>query len=139
MSEMPLSNQIDIIVQTIVLAIIIYGFIELKYRKKVKTHALAFAIATVINTLSVVIIMIPLFLSETGEIQDDFLTPHSIILSTHHLLGLIVLILSIFLIARWRRNKDGQGLCGDRWLMDGTFYSWLVTQALGYVLVAMES
>jgi hypothetical protein len=94
----PLSSDLNLILQIVILAVLSYGVLKAKAQKFMQ-HGYLMLGCSALNTLSVLLVMIPVF---PRLIQGVSLTVFSSLVMIHALVGLFVLILSYYIIYVWR-------------------------------------
>jgi len=92
-----LMNQAGTGMEIVVLVLLVSAVYESKVRRKPKTHWKLMAVATMINLVSVVFLMVPVFISLAPGIGGG-LGLRGWVDLLHHCLGLIGLALSVYLI-----------------------------------------
>lgn len=132
-------QDIDLYLQLGLIFLLAYGYWQIRTKRTMKKHAWLFALITLINLVSVIVVMVPLFLAEFGEIVASPMTVHSILMWIHHLLGLLAVILSVYILVKWRSNATKGRKCGGKGIMNVTFFSWLLSAILGALLYIIES
>jgi uncharacterized membrane protein YozB (DUF420 family) len=131
----------DLTVQVATLILIVYGYwvFKRRKRKKLRRHAYAFTAATSLNAADVVLIMVPLFLDEWATVVTFPLGEHEVLLWVHHILGLLVTLMSLFVVVRWALNHGSAKKCRGRILMDSTTLIWVAALLLGFWLFAIDA
>ncbi|MFH1179266.1 MAG: hypothetical protein V1710_02785 [Candidatus Bathyarchaeota archaeon] len=125
----PLSSEISMTLQLLALGVLIIGFLIVK-RKNYTSHAVIMLIATIMNTAAILTVMIPvaLRLAATSIPEINFL------FRSHILLGLIVEVVSIYILADWRYQEPGP-TCFQRknWML-GLSLFWMTELIIGMIL-----
>lgn len=119
-SAAPLSSDISMILQLVVLGIILVGFVVVKQRKH-QIHGVLMAFAALANTASILVVMVPVALS----ITDTSLPGLGFIFRTHILLGLLIEGVAIYIITDWRFQQPGP-TCFQR-------KNWMLTLTIGWI------
>ena len=128
-SSAPLSSDISMILQLVVLGIILVGFIVVK-RRSFRVHGIFMFIATLVNTASILVVMIPVALRLVNSSLPNF----SFFFRTHVLLGLLIEGVAIYLVADWRFQNPGP-TCFQRkkWMLTLTIM-WIAELLLGMIV-----
>lgn len=113
----PLSSDISVILQLVVMGVIFVGFIFAK-RRSFMNHGIVLFIATLLNTGSILVIMIPVALRR----GDSSVIGLNMLFRAHMVMGLIVEAAAIYILAEWRFQKPGP-TCFQR-------KKWMLTLAL---------
>jgi uncharacterized membrane protein YozB (DUF420 family) len=125
-------NQMNLVLQ-IVIFLILSISILLKYRGKVIVHAKLMVVAYALNIASLLFIMVPLFL--TGlPIVSSYPDSYAYLFVIHHIIGLIALLLSTFVVLRYVRGKFTARYCRGKWIMRATGMTWAAALILGLYL-----
>jgi hypothetical protein len=92
-------------------------------------------LAVILNAASLAFLMIPLFLRglPVASRGQDIL---ALLFLTHHFLGGIAFVLSLFLVARYARGRFTDKYCRGPWLMRATAITWASALVLGLILYA---
>ena len=128
---------LNMLIQIITLIVLLVGLFY-KKKGKIKLHGISMGIATVLHTLSFVLVMGP----SLYQSFDFFATETDILgvqtLWFHAIPGTIALLLGIFLVAKWAIQASNINACYKRKrIMDLTLLLWLFSLAFGiatYVL-----
>ncbi len=138
---------VNMAVQTVILILLIYGFYHLRATGDRRRHGIIFSIATILNLISVVAVMIPSLYYGWNDVAQNLSRPDAFITITHHLIGLLVVALSLIIAVSWgnrnlpnwdQRGKIGKGCLGEgrsgKALMRVTFALWVVSFILGAII-----
>ncbi len=125
----PLSSDISVILQLAVMGVIFVGFVFAK-RRSFMTHGIVLSIATLLNTGSILVVMIPVAL----RLGDSSVIGLNMLFRAHVVLGVIVEAAAIYLVADWRFQKPGP-TCFQRkkWMLTLTLV-WMGELILGLLL-----
>jgi uncharacterized membrane protein YozB (DUF420 family) len=132
MFEILLLNQINLALQATTLVIFAIG-IAWKVQGRTMWHAKAMLLAFLINVAALLFLMIPLFLQGlpiVSAAQDNL----SMLYLSHHFVGAMAFLLSLFLITRFARGRFTDRYCRGRWLMLTTAALWAAALLLGFTL-----
>ncbi len=113
----PLSSDISVILQLVVMGVIFVGFMFAK-RRSFMTHGIVLFIATLLNTGAILVVMIPVAL----RLGDSSVIGLNMLFRAHMVVGLIVEAAAIYILAEWRFQKPGP-TCFQR-------KKWMLTLAL---------
>ena len=125
----PVSSDISMILQLAAMGLILIGFV-IAQRRSFMSHGAVMFIATLLNTGSILAVMIPAALG----MGDSSITGFNMLFRAHALLGLIVEAAAIYLVADWRFQKPGP-TCFQRknWMLILTL-GWIAELILGMLL-----
>ena len=125
----PVSSDISMILQLAVMGVILVGFVFAK-RRSFMPHGAVMFIATLLNTGSILVVMIPVAL----RLGVSSITGLNLLFRTHALLGLIIEGMAIYILAEWRFQKPGP-TCFQRknWMLTLTLM-WIGELILGMLL-----
>ncbi len=128
MSETSLATNTNLVIQLILTLVLIYGYVLFR-SGKIKLHSQVTAFVTGINLLSILFSMLPRFLDESEHILENPFGVEAILLTSHHLLGLIAEVLALYSIYKWWK-----GDCKGKMLMRSILLSWIVSSLIGIYL-----
>lgn len=125
----PLSSDISVILQLVVMGLILVGFVVAR-RRSFMPHGVLMFIATLLNTVSILVVMIPVAL----RLGDSSIIGLNMLFRAHAVLGVIVAAAAIYLVADWRFQKPGP-TCFQRknWMLTLTLV-WMAELILGLLL-----
>ena len=123
---------VSMIIQTIAYVILIAGFIFAK-KKDFKIHKKTMIIATLLNFVSLFIVMLPSFYAVISGISFAAISSSSFIIILHHSVGLITLVLASLVILRGCRSI----VKNTRLLMITIFTLWSISYFLGIYIYSM--
>ncbi len=125
----PVSSDISIIMQLAVMGVIFVGFMFAK-RRSFMPHGVVMFVATLLNTGSILVVMVPVAL----RLGDSSIIGFNMLFRTHALLGLTVEAVAIYILADWRFKKPGP-TCFQRkkWMLPLTL-AWIGELILGMLL-----
>jgi hypothetical protein len=113
----PVSSDISVILQLVVMCVIFVGFVFAK-RRSFMNHGIVLFIATLLNTGSILVVMIPV----AFRLGDSSVIGLNMLFRAHMVMGLIVEAAAIYILAEWRFQKPGP-TCFQR-------KKWMLTLAL---------
>ena len=125
----PVSSDISMILQLVVMVVILVGFVFAN-KRSFMSHGVVMFIATLLNTGSILVVMIPVAL----RLGDSSIIGFNMLFRTHALLGIIIEAAAIYLLADWRFQKPGP-TCFQRknWMLTLTLV-WIGELILGMLL-----
>ncbi len=125
----PVSSDISMILQLAVMGVILVGFVFAN-RRSFMTHGAVMFIATLLNTGSILVVMIPVAL----RLGDSSIIGFNMLFRAHALLGIIIEGMAIYILADWRFQKPGP-TCFQRknWMLTLTL-AWMGVLILGMLL-----
>lgn len=125
-----LSQDITLLTQIALLALLIWGFREVK-KKRLMKHGYLMSGAIILHSITIVLIMIPSFILHFQLLIEDF-SLGVIITWIHVLLGIGTLVLGGYLMSAWQFCQSSLIVCRRRrQLMIPLFVSWLFTLIFG--------
>ncbi|UCH31333.1 MAG: DUF420 domain-containing protein [Candidatus Bathyarchaeota archaeon] len=127
---------LNLVFQISILILLFVGILIARRKRKFKRHGALMGIALTLNTISIVIVMLPSFLSFSG-LFADLSTPAAIVI-THAVLGVLVEVLGVWLVANWLVRSDNiKGCVGKRNLMRATLLLWSIELFVGIYVYIM--
>jgi len=125
----PVSSDISMILQLAVMGVILVGFVFAN-KHRFMPHGAVMFIATLLNTGSILVVMIPVAL----RLGDSSIAGLNMLFRAHALIGLIVEATAVYLVANWRFQKPGP-TCFQRknWMLTLTLV-WIGELILGMLL-----
>ena len=127
---------INLLLQIATLLLLVLGY---KYVKdnKLRRHGLTMAVATILHTSSVLLIMVPSFIAYFGILIGDFRNLGVIITWIHAVVGILTMMFGIYLVAIWRFQPPARMICArKKWLMRPTLALWAFALILGITFYA---
>ena len=111
------------------MGVIFVGFVLAK-RRSFMNHGIVLFIATLLNTVSILVVMIPVAL----RLGDSSVIGLNMLFRAHMVVGLIVEAAAIYILAEWRFQKPGP-TCFQRkkWMLTLTLV-WMGELILGLLL-----
>jgi len=95
------------------------------------------AIALVLNTISIAVVMIPSLQGFRGVLSMPFTTPAFVVV-VHAAAGALVEILGVWLVGTWAfQHRDIKACAKKRSIMRATVFLWLVELLLGIYVYIM--
>lgn len=125
----PLSSEVSMILQLFSLLILLVGFFIVN-RKKYRFHGVLMFSATLLNTLAVLIVMIPVAL----RLSRISIPGLNLIFRLHSLLGFTVEVIAVYILVEWRFQKPGPTCFKRRRRMLGLGLAWMAEVILGMLL-----
>lgn len=122
----------SLIVQTIAYLILILGY-TIARKKRFQKHKKTMAAATLLNFVSLFLVMLPVFYSLVYGISLSTVSTTSLIVIVHHSIGLITLVLASIVILRGCTSI----IKNTKILMITIFTLWSITYFLGIIVYLM--
>jgi hypothetical protein len=122
-------SDIDISLHLVILLILVYGYYRFKVKHDFRDHGIIFTIATLLNTGTILLLMLPHLNNILSRTVDVDL--HLVIVVGHSIIGTFAAVLSIFIVVRWYRHGKNAKACRGKTLMRVTFISWLTSLLIG--------
>jgi uncharacterized membrane protein YozB (DUF420 family) len=132
----PFSVDLNLLIQIMIFVVLVVSLI-LKFKKNYMKHGATMGIAVVLNTVSVLVIMVPSLLSKKG-LLEDLATRFALATISHAILGSLVEILGIYLLATWMFNRHDMKTCfKSKRTMRATIFLWVVELIIGVYVYTM--
>jgi len=128
---------LNLVIQFVLLSLISYGYL-LFTRRKYRWHGVILGIATIINTLSILAVMVPRIFLSAGSFDPPLSVGSPVLPIAHIIIGTIAEALALFLVLRWAINRFNIRGCASRPLMRWTTYTWVAASVLGIVLFGVR-
>jgi uncharacterized membrane protein YozB (DUF420 family) len=134
----PLTADLNLLFQIAIFVFLAAGVSTAKFRRKFIRHGTTMAIALVLNTTSIAVVMIPSLQSFRGVLSMPF-TQLAFIVIVHAVAGTLVEILGVWLVGTWAIQRHDIKACAKkRSIMRATVFLWLVELLLGiYVYILL--
>lgn len=124
--------QINLVFQILILITLSLSLV-LKNKKKLYLHGSAMLFAFILNTVSIMLVMVPSLYVKAEPISQVPFQTFSLFVLSHVGLGIIAEILAFWLVVSWRLRPP-KYCVGRRKLMRATIVTWVVALFLGIVL-----
>ncbi len=125
----PLSSELSMILQLLSLSILLVGFIIVK-QKNYKLHGITMSAAGILNTISVLVVMIPVAL----RLTDTSIPGFTLLFRSHILLGLVVIAISGYILIDWRFQNPGPTCFQRKKWMLGLSLAWMAQVIMGILV-----
>jgi uncharacterized membrane protein YozB (DUF420 family) len=135
--QLTMLSYLDFIIQIAILGVLVISYFFIR-KKNLRQHGALMTSVFVVNTILLVAVMLPPFLSEGTEIFGNILDMDSLLLLSHHVLGLIAELLGAFLVFRWAIKAFNTSFCKGKILMRVTMGTWLASILLGAVIFILH-
>jgi uncharacterized membrane protein YozB (DUF420 family) len=133
----PLTADLNLLFQIAIFIFLAAGVSIAKFRRKFIQHGTTMAIALVLNTISIAVVMIPSLQGFRGVLSMPF-TQLAFIVVVHAAAGALVEILGVWLVGTWAFQRHEIKACAKkRSLMRATVFLWLVELLLGIYVYIM--
>lgn len=129
----PLWSDVNIVLQLVILAALGAGAIIVK-RKQLVQHSYVMAACVALNTVSILIVMVPV---ARGLIGGTQLTQLTGLVTIHAAAGVTVQVAAVYLVAVWRFRKPGPTCFRYRGWMRTLAVAWALEAALGVIIYLM--
>lgn len=128
--------------QLVTLFLLSYGAYLMKFKRKMRPHAIILTTAMVLNVAAVVLLMVPNFLNYLPLISTDYLPDQ--VLIVHHTFSLITLALTLTVTMSWLLRGANNTTClglgrHGRTIMLTTFGFWFTSIVLGILVVLLNT
>ncbi len=126
-------STLNLILQFVILGVLAFGIQSAK-KKRLNMHGYIVFAAVALNTLSILVVMLPSASRITaGASQSGF----TLIVAAHSLLGFIVEALGVYIVLRWWFQTPGPMCWKMKGLMRVLAALWTVSVVLGAVVYYM--
>ena len=121
---------VNLLLQILILILLFIGRKFVK-DKKHKNHGIMMTIAVTLHTISILLIMIPSFVTYFGLTISSF-SLGIVITWIHAIVGILAEVLGIFIVVKWRFQPEPMKICGKRRkFMIPLFILWTFALILG--------
>jgi len=128
---------LNLLFQIAIFIFLVAGVSIAKFRRKFIQHGTTMAIALVLNTISIAVVMIPSLQGFRGLLSMPFTRPAFIIV-VHAAAGVLVEIFGVWLVGTWAFQRNDIKACArKRSIMRATVFLWLVELLLGIYVYIM--
>ena len=133
----PLRSDLNLLFQLALLVLLIAGVILAKLRRKVINHGKLMSIVMVLNTVSILVVMLPSFFGFRGLFSQPFTRP-ALVVGAHAVTGTLVEIVGIWIAGSWMfKSQDIKNCVKKRNLMRATFLFLIVELFIGVYVYLM--
>jgi len=133
----PLTADLNLLFQIAIFVFLAAGVSIAKFRRRFIQHGTIMAIALVLNTISIAVVMIPSLQGFRGVLSMPFTRPAFIVV-VHAAAGALVEILGVWLVGTWAfRHRNIKACTKKRSIMRVTVFLWLVELLLGIYVYIM--
>ena len=101
----------SLLLEFIVLFLLIFGMAAVKGMKDVKGHYKLLALATALNLVAVLVLMVPRFWDLANGYVDYGMDQRAWAVIIHHILGAIGVVLSLILMVQFARARGNMARC----------------------------
>lgn len=131
----PFLSDVNLLFQIAIFIFLALG-LSAKFKRRYIAHGAVMSIALILNTVSILIIMVPSFLSNPGLFENlSSPLPLTVI---HITLGSLAEVLGIILVAAWALSIHNiEGCIKRKRIMLITIFLWLVNLILGVFMYAV--
>ena len=131
--ELTILSYLDIIIQIIIGSVLVADYFYFK-RENLKLHSTMMTTIFLVNTVLILVVMLPPFLGETDTIFGNLAEFESLLFASHHTIGLVAEFLSGFVILRYIVRAFKPSSCKHKKLMKATVTIWLLSIISGIIL-----
>jgi uncharacterized membrane protein YozB (DUF420 family) len=130
-------SDVNLLFQLAVLFVLIAS-VFFKVRQNYSKHGITMGIAVILHTVSIFFIMVP-SLKSLSTSFENLLSPLTLAVLSHSVLGSFVELLGIYLIVAWISRRGDVKVCfKNRKAMKPTLALWLIELAVGiYVYILL--
>lgn len=120
-----LIQQYNLYLQVLFLALVFVS-LGLKMQKKFRLHGITMLVAVVLHLISVIIVMIPSYISLLPLIAEGALNATSIIALVHGIIGILTAVLAVWIVASWRLRQSLKYCAPKKNVMRATLILWIL-------------
>lgn len=131
--ELTFLSYLDLTIQIILGLILLLDYFFLK-KRSLKLHGTLMLTVFLVNTVLILVIMIPPFLGESIEIFENLAEIESLLFLSHHIIGLLAELLAGFIVVKYIIRAFNSSFCKNKNLMRATLIIWLISIILGIIL-----
>jgi hypothetical protein len=133
LGKAPLTSDIALFLEIAIIIALFVGRYKFARNKRFRAHGFTVTAAVGLHALTILLVMIPRFIS-WGLLFTDFFSPTIIITWIHAPLGLAVLILGVYLVLVWRFQDPGASCYKRARLMRPLWLLWVLNLVLGLLI-----
>lgn len=123
-------NEVDLIFQTGIFLVLLSGHPRFHLFHKMAGHGWIMVLATALNTVSVLVVMIPLAFIETTDIPYALTYVHPFLFVIHMTIGIVAWVIALIISLRWLVKRDVRSCLSGR-VMKTSFVLWTISYAIG--------
>lgn len=133
----PLLSDLNLLFQIAIFVFLVAGLLVVKLRRSFMKHGAIMAVAVALNTVSIVLVMVPSLLSLRGLFETP-LTSTALVIIAHAIIGSLTEALGIWIAGTWALHHREIKTCTKKKnIMRATVFLWLVELALGIYVYTM--
>ena len=129
-------QQYNLYLQFLFLALVCVS-LGLKTQKKFRLHGITMLAAVVLHLISVIIVMIPSYISMLPLITEGALSAVYVITFIHGIIGILTTVLAIWIVASWRLRQSLKYCAPKKSAMRATLILWVLAVILAILLYAV--
>jgi len=128
--------QYNLYLQIVFLAVVFVSLV-FKKQKNFRLHGITMLVAVVLHLISVLVVMIPSYLSLLPQVSQSIMSAPVITILVHGVIGILTVALAIWIVASWRLRQSLKYCIPKKKAMRVTLILWVITIILAILLYAM--
>jgi len=128
--------QYNLYLQIVFLAVVFVSLV-FKKQKNFRLHGITMLVAVVLHLISVLVVMIPSYLSLLPQVSQSIMSAPVITILVHGVIGILTVALAIWIVASWRLRQSLKYCMPKKKAMRVTLILWVITIILAILLYAM--
>jgi len=128
--------QYNLYLQIVFLAVVFVSLV-FKKQKNFRLHGITMLVAVVLHLISVLVVMIPSYLSLLPQVSQSIMSAPVVTILVHGVIGILTVALAIWIVASWRLRQSLKYCMPKKKAMRVTLILWVITIILAILLYAM--
>ena len=128
--------QYNLYLQIVFLAVVFVSLV-FKKQKNFRMHGITMLVAVVLHLISVIVVMIPSYLSLLPQVSQNIMSVPVVTVLVHGVIGILTVALAIWIVASWRLRQSLKYCMPKKKTMRVTMILWVITIVLAILLYAM--
>jgi len=128
--------QYNLYLQIVFLAVVFVSLV-FKKQKNFRLHGITMLVALVLHIISVLVVMIPSYLSLLPQVSQSIMSAPVVTILVHGVIGSLTVALAIWIVASWRLRQSLKYCMPKKKAMRVTLILWVITIILAILLYAM--
>jgi len=128
--------QYNLYLQIVFLAVVFVSLV-FKKQKNFRLHGITMLVAVVLHLISVLVVMIPSYLSLLPQVSQSIMSAPVVTILVHGVIGILTVALAIWIVASWRLRQSLKYCIPKKKAMRVTLILWVITIILAILLYAM--
>ena len=128
--------QYNLYLQIVFLAVVFVSLV-FKKQKNFRMHGITMLVAVVLHLISVIVVMIPSYLSLLPQVSQNIMSVPVVTVLVHGVIGILTVALAIWIVASWRLRQSLKYCMPKKKTMRFALILWVITIVLAILLYAM--